>query len=587
MTKPIETKTAGTGPAPRDDTTVADGAAAKSPFSFGRLIAVFSLLIVAVAVAAAFRLPSLENRTMHCDEAVHAAKLQGLLEQGEYAYDPHEYHGPSLNYATLPVAWMSSAEKLTELTEVELRLVPAFFGIGLVALVFLLREELGTTATFFSALFMAVSPIMVFYSRYYIQEMLLVFFTFSAIVALWRYARLVDDETNDKRWLCLRKMAWLVLLGGSIGMMHASKETCVIALFSMFVAAAITMPGLRRMGLKRIVLATMLVLATAAGVSALFFSSFFDNPGGVADSYATYFHYFTRAAGEGSAGQHEYPFYHYFHRLFYWESNDPMLWTEATVGVLALLALLAAVTGMGLRPKQLPIVRFLSVYTLSMTVIYCAIPYKTPWCALGFFQGMILMAGIAAGVMLGAESSRPAGDRWPRRFAVYAYRACAGMVLLGMAAGLGMQAWLAAFVDYENPTAPYVYAHATSDLFPLVDELERLAEAHPDGKDMHVQVICPDGDFWPLPWYLRSFGRVGWFSEPPKRSPAPVIVMEPSMRKAVNKYLYLDQPPGKRPLYADASPGPEEHIWQLRPGAPLEMFVLRSFWLEVEAAEKQ
>ena len=72
---------------------------------------------------------------MHGDEAVHAFKFGELLEQGVYKYNPNEYHGPTLNYLTLIPARLSSAGKLTEVTEVTLRIVPVIFGVLLVLLI--------------------------------------------------------------------------------------------------------------------------------------------------------------------------------------------------------------------------------------------------------------------------------------------------------------------------------------------------------------------------------------------------------------------------------------------------------------------
>jgi len=63
------------------------------------------LILAATIVALALRLPRLALRPMHGDEAVHADKFGDLLESGVYAYDPNEYHGPTLNYLTLVPAW--------------------------------------------------------------------------------------------------------------------------------------------------------------------------------------------------------------------------------------------------------------------------------------------------------------------------------------------------------------------------------------------------------------------------------------------------------------------------------------------------
>src|SRR5512138_2223892 len=91
------------------------------------------LLLAVTLLAAALRLPDLAARPMHADEAVHADKLGTLLERGEYAYDPSDYHGPTLYYLTLPSAWIEGARRYVEIDEVTLRVVPALFGIALVA----------------------------------------------------------------------------------------------------------------------------------------------------------------------------------------------------------------------------------------------------------------------------------------------------------------------------------------------------------------------------------------------------------------------------------------------------------------------
>ena len=527
---------------------------------------VFSLLMVGIlAIAAGLRLIDLGNRPMHCDEAVHAVKFGRLLEKGEYTYNPHEYHGPSLIYLTLPVAGCLSAKKITQLTETDLRLVPALFGILLVGLPWLVRRELGYAEAASAAALTAVSPAMVFYSRYYIQEMLLVCFTFAAIAALWRW--------HAK----LGRAAPPIALGACIGMMHASKETFVIALFAMILAAALSTPrravlaalfrpnGRSANRWKRDLTPFFLVTGVAAAVSILFHSSFLTHPQGVADSFATYFHYFARASGEGSAGQHAYPWYHYFRLLFWWKNADGPLWTEASIGALAAVGLIASIWGKGIPPKRLAKARFLSVYTIVLTLVYSALPYKTPWCALGFLHGMILLAGVGMAVLV-----RVAPGRSPKL-----------LIAGGLAVAivhLGWQAHRASFVDFEDVNNPYVYAHTTSDVPQLTERLRQFVGSDVQEVAIHVQVICPDDDYWPLPWYMRDFTTVGWFAAIPQGTPAGVIVIQPGkeMESALKKYLYEDPPPGQRLLYMPAFE--KEGEWLLRPGVPLRVYVRRDLW---------
>ena len=146
-------------------------------------------LLLALAGALALRVPHLDTRPLHNDEAVNAIKLSELWQEGRYAYDPDEFHGPTLHYATLPFLWLSGARNSDELDDATLRLAPVVFGVGLVLLLPLFSEGLGRHALAWAALFTAISQAMVFYSRYFIHEMLLVFFTALTLGAIWRYAQ--------------------------------------------------------------------------------------------------------------------------------------------------------------------------------------------------------------------------------------------------------------------------------------------------------------------------------------------------------------------------------------------------------------
>lgn len=527
----------------------------------------FAVLMAMVTTgAAALRLASLDNRPMHGDEANQTVKFGRLLEQGDYVYDPHEHHGPSLSYLGLPIARVAHRQTLAEVTETQLRLLPAIFGIALVGMAWLLRDGLSQAAALAAAVLTAVSPAMVFYSRYYIQEMLLVCFTFGAIVALWRYARRVAPITTEASPTGPRsrpaEILWLVLLGLCAGMMHASKETCLIALSAMALAAVLALPGLRRTGAKRLAVAGVVVVLTAASISALLFSSFFDNPRGVADSIATYFDYARRASGEGSVGRHVYPPDYYFRILFWWQRGTGPVWTEGSIAALALVGLAAGILGKLPKTIDRSLVCFLGVYTVLMTLLYSALPYKTPWCALGFLHGMILLGGVGATVLVHAMPGRT-------------WKAATITLLAAAIAHLGWQAHRASFVDYAHPDNPYVYAHTTEDVPRLARRIEQIAASHPDGHAMHVQVICPDHDYWPLPWYLRRFGRVGWFDGIPEGLPAPVIVTQPITAGAVLEYIYQSPPPGQRHLYRQLGATPEGRDWQLRPHVPLQVYVRR------------
>src|SRR5690242_18239479 len=96
-------------------------------------------ILLIFAGALVFRLYRLEIRTFHNDEAVNAVKVTELWQHGVYKYDPDEYHGPVLHYATLPFLWLSGAHGTDDLPDRTLRLAPVAFGASLILLLFLFR----------------------------------------------------------------------------------------------------------------------------------------------------------------------------------------------------------------------------------------------------------------------------------------------------------------------------------------------------------------------------------------------------------------------------------------------------------------
>ena len=514
-------------------------------------------LILVVAGAAAIRIVRLDNRPMHTDEAVHAFKFADLLENGNYVYDPHEYHGPTLNYMTVPVVRADGGDCLAQTTETHLRLVPAICGILMIAGLWLIRDAIGRGAMLCAAVLCAASPAMIFYSRYYIQEMLLVCFTFFAIAALWRCAA---------GWHTMLRLLWLAIAGVCAGLMHATKETCVIAFFSITVAGAcvavwslIQGNGWTRRKIGFLAVGGAVALVFAAAVSVTLFSALFTQWSGPWDSIATYGDYLTRAGGEGSAGDHSYRWCHYLRIVGWWRVGDGIVWTEAFVLALAAVGLVAGLIGRGCGKASIPFVRFLCVYTVAMTAVYSAITYKTPWCLLGFLHGMILLAGVGAMVLL--RMARPT-----------AVKAAVALALIAGAGHLGWQGWRGSFPKCADPGNPYVYAHATHDVPKLAGLIRDITEVHPDKKDTLVQLVCPDNHPWPFPWYLRDFTMLDWYGQ----AANPPILIQP---KDVMPLKLLRLPV----TYKRVDPDESRDYWELRPNVWLEVRVEPDLWRKYQA----
>src|SRR5260370_34349118 len=181
------------------------------------------ILLAPILLAAALRLPDLASRPMHADEAVHADKFGTLLEGGGYAYDPSEYHGPTLYYLTLLPAWLRGARHYIDLDAGTLRLVPAALGVALAAAHLGARDLLSPAGAAVAALLAAISPAMVFYSRYFIHEMPLVLFSFGVLLAGQRYLRSPGAPPA-------------LLAGACAGLMIPTKEPAPLALGCMILS---------------------------------------------------------------------------------------------------------------------------------------------------------------------------------------------------------------------------------------------------------------------------------------------------------------------------------------------------------------
>ena len=505
-------------------------------------------LLLALAGALALRGPQLAARPLHNDEAVNATKLAALWEKGEYHYDPEEYHGPTLHYFSLPFLWLGKVTNAAGLDDATLRVATVAFGVGLILLLLLLADGLGPAATGWTAAFLAVSPAMVFYSRYFIHEMLLVFFTLLTLAAGWRYAR-------------SQRAGWAALTGAGIGLMFATKETFVLTLAAMAIALGATRFWnqwlAQRLGGDRAAIPragwipaprhAILALTVAGGVGLVLFSSFFTHPGGLVDSVKTYLPWLHRASG---ASPHIHPWNFYLERLVWFHPPKSPVWTEALILLLAVAGGGAAFCNNAALRGQPALARFLAFYTLALTAIYSLISYKTPWCLLNFWLGLILLAGIGAAALL--RLCRPAITKL--------------LLIAALAVGvmhLGVQAWRAGVTQAASPHNPYVYAQTTDGCRQLVARVEAVARVAATGPETVVKVIAPES-YWPLPWYLRSFKRIGWWDKMPEDPYAPIILVSAKLN------ALLDEKSNKAWIMTG--------YYELRPGVYFELYVERGLW---------
>jgi uncharacterized protein (TIGR03663 family) len=514
---------------------------ASAPRGYG---AAGAVLVIAIALAAGLtlRLVRLDARPMHHDEANQALKFGALLERNEYAYDAHDHHGPTLYYLTLPFAWVRGQATLASLDERTLRGVPAAFGAATILLLALLPGSLGRTTIAAAALLMALSPAMVFYSRMYIQESMFTGFALTFTIAVGR-------AITERGW------RWPVLAGSAAGLAAATKETSILVLPASLAASAVAWWSLGAMrpsvstataGWWR---AALVSLATGAAIALLFYSSFLGHPAGALEPLRAATTYVQRGVDPGSHVQS----WRYYLALLAWSSSGGLLWTEALVLVLAAVGGVTAWTTLDpSQPEAAFWRRYVTGAAALILVVYSAIPYKTPWNLLPFYAVTIVSAGIGVSALARAMASRAA------------HVFLAGAVAIG-AAHLGWQAWRASVVYASDPRNPYVYAQTAPDAVRMAARIRDLAALHRAREQMAVTVIAPPDEQWPLPWYLRTMTRVGYWTDV-KDAPdlnAPVIVSSASHAEMLDATL------GDRYV---------SEFFGLRPEVLLTLYVERELW---------
>ncbi|RKX45603.1 MAG: hypothetical protein DRP64_04450 [Verrucomicrobia bacterium] len=468
------------------------------------------LFLLVGVVAIGLRLPQLADRPMHHDEANQAYRFGILLEEGTYAYDADDHHGPTLYYLTLPVAWLTGAETFAETSEITYRIVPVLFGMLLILCTPLLRSGIGSFAVIAAVLLTAISPAMAYYSRFYIQEILIVFFTFLTIAAGWKAWR------GDSR-------SWAVVCGLSAGLMFATKETAVIAYAAM--AGSLLVCGLMERKI-RIPLKSLLVAAgCAVAIAFLLFSSFLADLDGPLESIMAFKGYLAR--GTGVDTDHVHPWNFYLKMLTWYRFDGGLVWSEGLVCGLGLVGCTFIIRKKIPTACNLGLARFLMFYTLLLTLTYSTISYKTPWCILSFLHGWILLAGIGVASLFDAT----------KRSKIL--RLLLALLLIP-AFGTYRLAHRTVFRFAADPRNPYVYAHTTPDFMNLVRRIGEIEAVSPKGKEMYLQVVADPKQTWPLPFYLREFPNTGYWvdaSAVPTRPQPDIIISSADLKIEPDGYL--------------------------------------------------
>ncbi len=432
-------------------------------------------LCVTVIIAAVFlRFQDLGVSPMHADEATGARIVADRLEGAGYEFDPVHFHGPTLSLAGAVVAHFRGEFDWLGLTAISLRLVTAVAGCLTVALLVFWRHRLGNAGALTAAALLAISPLLVTFSRTFIHETILGFFALLTLTFLSAW-----DRRNP--W------AAAVGVGLGLGLMFATKETFVVSVAGWtFGGTLVWLEARRRIRFRRWWRPAALVVAVAAA------TAFVGYAGGLADAVRTFFVYETTPG-------HTKPFGYY-----------AKLMISAEPGIVLLAAAGFALGWIDRGSRLSRQARFLGWATAAQFLCYSVLAYKVPWLAVVPWIQACLLAGCGVGLIMRCRSSS--------RIAV-----AAGCVAL-----IGLQTQRVAVCN------PYAYAATSPDAAAVA---EMLGELRPLAVGPWRVAVVGSG-YWPLPWVLRGQDPVGYWPNPSdEMAHFPVVIALPSEAVAVGGQL--------------------------------------------------
>ncbi|HWD93249.1 MAG TPA: flippase activity-associated protein Agl23 [Verrucomicrobiae bacterium] len=424
-------------------------------------------------LALAIRAPHPGERPMHTDEAINAYITGELLAGKPYKYDNKDRHGPALYALAFPLARLAGAKNFAQLTEASVRVGPVIVGALTILLFGFFARRMGFGVAAVGALLFAISPLPVYYSRDFIHETLFVAATLGFIIFAFRVVE--NKSINDG-----------ILAGVSAGLMLACKETTVIHFAAFGIAAAWWFWASRPLDKTRRDWCAAIKPAVAALVSfcvvmVALYTWWGRHWQGLLDLVHAVPHLAARAGGEG----HQKPAWYYLALL-------AGGWSGAAVIALAIWGIISRRD----ETRANKPLQALIIYTIAITILYSAIPYKTPWLALNLFLPMSLLAG------------RGLANLWE---AARDVRGSIFVVLFAaaLATALCHDTWKRVFAAPADERNPYAYAQTVDDILRLPERIQQVAAHNPSGNNLRIAVVAADP--WPLPWYLRHFPNVGFW----------------------------------------------------------------------------
>lgn len=168
------------------------------------------------ALGFGLRLYDLGSRALHHDESLHALFAWYLYQGRGYAHDPM-MHGPFQFHALALIYFLFGDSDATA------RLLAALAGTAAIGVCYWLRPWLGRFGALAAALLLTFSPVMLYFSRFARNDIIIALWNLLIVLGLWGY-------------LAGRRPAALVLAAAGISLGFATKEVTFItvAIFGVF-----------------------------------------------------------------------------------------------------------------------------------------------------------------------------------------------------------------------------------------------------------------------------------------------------------------------------------------------------------------
>ena len=538
---------------------------------------------VITAIATFLRFYDLALKPFHHDEGVNGFFLTTLFREGTYKYDPANYHGPTLYYIAVSFA------EVFGLNTASVRASVAIFGVLTVVLTFFLRRYIGTIGSLAAGLFIALSPGMVFISRYFIHEIFFVFLSLGVAVSVVYFIDQRKAGVFAVAWVALILLACfspsVIKLGTAFG---GNNLTAVWAIRGgMFIIEAILVFLVIRMLLAWNEGRPIYFLLASSCVSLMFATkeTAFITVGTMAIACVCVWIWQKISRHDEAANDEINDF-----SLNWQEFSGGMgAGIDRTLIIVAAAALFAYI-----------FVLFYSSFFTHPDGVKSAFDAYTLWFktgskdhtqngfwayvrwGIGITENWSLdlnNGGEAPIMVLSAIGTLIAFVKARHRFAMFCGLWAFGLLLaysiipyktpwlslsfllpMCLVAGYGINEIFARskalavvitltaagvsayqtidlnFYRYDDEDSAYVYAHTKRQFLDMVREIERYADKSGNGKNARIEIVSPD--YWPLVWYLNDYPKAVFHGSIAEADQSDIIVAKKDEQDAavISKY---------------------------------------------------